>query len=187
MAKHTTNFDVALRVLAYAAAFLVLAVSKLLGGSWLELIIGLMITDLTYRSLRDDTSKGGLDWLSVFKKIKSLPTPVRFAYAVLLAGAGVTIDVATGEHALGLEFGIYLFFVFFSSLLFGARVTLATCILCCIAVDYCDIQPRYSFIPYSIYDFSQLIIFIVLSIIVLLIPQILEASTELTADKRTWP
>lgn len=188
MAKYTTDFDVTLRNLAFAAATFVLAITKLLGGSWSEIIIGLVITGLTYLALRDNASRGGnVDWLSALRKIQSLPAPVRFVFAVLLVGAGVWIDMYSGDHALGLEFGIYLGLIFFSSLLFGTRITLATCALCWIAVYYCDIQPRYSFILLSIPEFLQLTIFIVLSVIVLLIPQILEASTELTADKRSWP
>lgn len=185
MGKYTTNFDLIMRNAAYLAAIAVLGVTKLMGGTWTAFLIGIALTDLSYRALLWDFSRYGvLDWRSIRRQIQSLSLPVRFILALLFVGFDVWADIYTGDYELGREFNLYLIPIFFSSLLFGTRVTAATCVLCWLAVCYYDIEPRYSFAIESITD---ALIFVLLSAVVFLIPQLLIASAELTVDKRSWP
>jgi K+-sensing histidine kinase KdpD len=188
MANYTTDFDSVLRTWSYFAALFVLGATKLLGGSWVGFVIGIVIVHFTYRLLRGDFSKISFvkQWLAAIRLIHSWSLPVRFICVILLVGGNVAADVYFGGFNLGREFNLYLTPIFFSSLFFGGGITVWTWLFCLLAVYYFDIPPRYSFAIDSVQGILHLVVFIILCGIVFVIPKLLLASAELANAKREW-
>lgn len=185
MGKYTTNFDNTLRVWAYIAALIVLSTTKFFGGSWFGFGIGLALVHLTYKLLRGDFSTVGFirQCMAKLRSIQSLPRPIRFALGLLLVAGDVALDIHSNGFSLGRGFNIYLVPIFFSSLLFGSEITIATWAFSLLAIFYIDVPPRYSFSVGGVKEIIDLLIFFILAGIVFVIPKLLIASAVLANEK----
>jgi K+-sensing histidine kinase KdpD len=186
MGQDTTNFDNTLRVWAYAGALIVLSTTKLLGGSWIGFVAGLIIVHFTYKLLRGNfsTNRFTRACLAILRSAQNWPRPIRFACGFLLVVADVALDIHLNGFSLGRGFNIYLVPIFFSSLLFGSEVTVATWVFSLLAVFYFDIPPRYSLSIAGVKEIVDLLIFIILAGIIFVVPKLLIASATLANEKR---
>lgn len=186
MAKYVDDFDLILRPLAYACMLLVVGVTKVLGGSWVAFALGIMVVGAASLLLPTDKPQDSyriiaLTWL---RTIRSWRWPYRVACSVVLAGCVTAVDAHVGGANLGRGFNVSLIPVFFSSLFFGASVTFVTSVLVLLAVDYFVIPPQNSFAIVSFQDAADLLIFVILTWVVSMAPQMLYKSSIL--DEGRW-
>jgi len=188
LAKHqATNFDDAIRAIAYVGAILVLAVTKLFGGSWLGFAMGLLLVQVTYWLLRGNLSVTFASRIVTLQNIRSWPLLVRYVLAALMIGAVVLADVYFGGFRLGRAFNLYLIPLLLTSIFLGRGVALTVWLCCMSALYYLDIPPRFSLDFQSLENVLELLVFTALSGIVFAIPKLLEVSIELSRAKPRPP
>jgi K+-sensing histidine kinase KdpD len=172
--------------MAYVYTLLVVGVTKSLGGSWIAVLLGVLIVITSSWILPSDLpqNQAGNKVLVIFSAIRTLPWLTRFACGVLLVIGIAELDRHVDGFNLGRRFNVYLIPIFLSSLLLGPSVTFVLGIMCLLAVDYLVIPPFDSFAIDTMRDFVHLVIFSILVTTVFMIPQLLYRSSVLDQERR---
>ena len=151
------------------ALLLVLACAgsnKLLGGTWIAVLVSLCLAIAAFVMLpaSKDALRIRLALASFLGRLYSFST---WTQIVLAAGVFILIqllDYYVGGLLLGRIFNLYLCAIFLHTLCFGFRNSLLVWPVACLVVYFFELPPEYSFKLESLMDYLHLVLFIFLGL-----------------------